>query len=234
MDELLPLLLPGLRRHRRFDAIVADDAAAARFFADAVHDGGCPICAATRWTPAGRHHIDCDDCGRVSLYRGTPLQRRRLRLRPLLAAIHGIVIDTATPSARGFSRAWRLRLETAWRLLHELRELLPPTPLPDVLQAFPLLGRNGDNHAGVVVGVAGGRACAFAVVVDEDDDEEEEEDAFDGDAAGDVDGVVHLWWGLLRAWLTSTFRGVSRRHLWRYLREWTARHGRVGALAEAR
>ena len=228
-----------LRPHRRFDAAVGSDADAVRFFVDAVHDGACPGCGGGSFVAAGRHHLDCDRCGRVSVYRGTPLHHRRLRLTPLLAALHAIHVDTTTPSARGFARAWTQRLDTTWNLLHEIRDALPVTPLPEVVRAFPLLGNDsGDNVAGVALGVDAGVLGAAVVVIDEgvadgvvgDGAVEAVDDAAD-DGAG---AVLSVFWGQLRAWVTAVFRCVSRGHLDRYLREWCDRHGRVRALAEAR
>lgn len=224
--DLFRQLAAAFGANDRFDAVVASADDAVRFFVRHVHGNGCPRCASRRWTPHGRHHVDCDGCGVVSVYRGTPLQRRRLRLQPLLAALHAIHVATSTPSARGFSRAWQLRLGTTWALLHELRDALPPPPLPTDCRVFPLLGNCGDdNDAAVALGVVDGAVTAVVAVVDEGCVEGAV--VVEGVVVGPLPALLWAWWGLLRAWLTSTFRGVSRGHLDRYLREWCARHGRV-------
>ncbi len=224
--RLYQQLATGLA-HDRFGAIVCDADGAVRFFVDLAHSGACPRCRSSRWTPTGRHHIDCATCGEVSVYTGTALGRRRLRLHPLLAAIHAMFVDRATPSARGFSRTWGQRLDTTWNLLHELRDALPPTPLPEAGQFFPLLGNESErNRAGVVLGVVDGVVAAAAVVFEEEQ-EEVEAVVVRVDDIPNFPAVISVWWGLLRAWMTTTFRGVSVRHLARYLREWSCRCGRV-------
>ena len=53
-------------------------------------------------------------------------------------------------------------------------------------------------------------------------------DAVEGGPPGRPRRDLSLWLGRLRGWLTEVFRGVSAKHLWRYLSEFAARHGRVG------
>ncbi len=212
-----------LRTTGGFEGIVPDEAAAIVVVVRVLHGGSCPRCEGRRWRPVGDHHLACPRCGVVSVYAGSPLARRKLPARTLLAAIFAIFVDTMTTTARGFSRRQHLRLETAWQLLHDIRDALPcPTP-------------QQSGHAAMVLGGCA-PANARAVVLAADDDEPLRlvvVEAEVGCPPGRPRRDLPLWWARLRGWLNEVFRGVSGKHLGRYLAEYAARHGRVSRRGHA-
>jgi hypothetical protein len=141
-----------------------------------------------------------------------------------LEAIFAVFHDSATPTARGFSRDVDLRLETSWRLLHDVRAALPPPPCPTDALLFPLLGGEGGERADVAIGHIDGGVAIVKVVYD--DDAVGDDEVFEADL-GPLRAEVPVVFGHLRAWITATFRGVSAEHLDRYLAEFVARYGRV-------
>jgi hypothetical protein len=129
--------------------------------------------------------------------------------------VFAIFIDTSTTSARGFSRRQVLRLDTAWRLLHDVRNALPRATAQEASLRGVVLGACAPtNKATALFSSDGNRIVAV--------------DADEGGPPGTPRPELALWLGRLRAWLTDIFRGVSAKHLWRYLAEFAARHGRVG------
>jgi hypothetical protein len=194
---------------------VVDDADAVRLFVEVAHGGLCPGCHHDQWTPLSTHKLECLRCGSVSMFKGTEFHRRRLRAKHLLAAIFAIFVDTSATSSRAFSRRNGLRLATSWQLLHDVRDALPRvTPTEPGLVA-PVLG--GVSEANV----------AHALLATDDDDRLVALDCPAGAPPGRIRRELPLWLGRLRGWLTEVFRGVSAKHLWRYLAEFAARHGRV-------
>lgn len=188
---------------------------AIRLFVDVAHGGLCPICGARRWRPIETHHIECARCGRVSVFHGTGFRRRRLNVLHLLTAVFAIFVDTSATSSRGFSRRTGLRLETSWKLLHDVRDALPRASPQEPAIVAQVLGRaSAQNAAEALLAGDDGRLVAV--------------EGFHGAPPGRGRAELPLWLGRLRAWLTEVFRGVSAKHLWRYLAEFAARHGRVG------
>lgn len=194
-------------------ALFTDDLAI-RLFVDVAHGGGCPSCGGRRWRPCDDHHVLCPGCGRLSAFRGSALQGRRLQVKHLLTAVFCIFVDTTATSARGFSRRHRLRLETCWRLLHDVRSALPRAAAQQPCLIAPVLGGSSTaNAANALLSLDG----AWLIALEGDDA------APPGRGRQDLP----LWLGRLRGWLTEVFRGVSAQHLWRYLAEFASRHGRV-------
>lgn len=222
--ELIRDLAAGVTTRRSFDDLVADDDAAVDRFVGIVHHGRCPLCQSKNWAVHDDHSVRCDrGCGVVSVYVGTPWRRRSLGIRAILAAAHAIFVDVVTPTSRGFAERLGLRLETAWKLLHEMREALPCfAPAAPGLRQQVLGFCNDDNAADVVVSFGSGRLTFV-----EPDAPMREGMPDDRVEAERRVGELPLWLGRLRAWLTTMFRGVSRQHLWKYLSEFSARHQRV-------
>jgi hypothetical protein len=196
-----------------FDHVVADDADAIRIVVEVLHDGACPRCGSLAWKPRGVRHLACRRCGDVPAFASSLLSKRRLPPRTFLAAIFAICVDTQTISARGFSRRMKLRLATAWALLHEMRDALPHLAPDEPALVLPV--RCGGDASDVAFAAHDDHRLAVVPA----------------DAVAVVGGAARadmpLWWGRLRGWLNEVFRGVSARHLHRYLCEFAARHGRV-------
>lgn len=229
--DLLRALAASVAPVRQLTAVVPDARAAITAFVRVAHAGACPRCGGATWTPQAPHHLDCARCGRLSIYRGTPLQRRRTPALVLLAAVFGVFVDTATPSARGFARAHDVRLASAWALLHLVRDALPRPPLPPSARIYPLLGAgSAANAAAVAVGVVDGRVSAVRVVVS---GPAQPARRLRRPQVAAVPPEAPIVWGTLRAWMTATFRGVSRAWLPNYLAEFVARLGRAAVRAAA-
>jgi hypothetical protein len=166
----------------------------------------------------------------VGVYEGTVWYRRRVGVRAILAAIHAVFIAVDTTTSRRFKDRMNLRLDMAWRLLHMARAALPYfAPAARGISAQVLGFEAEDNKAVVVVSFGSGR-LTFTQPADGlrkglADDEAE---------AIRRRGELPLWLGLLRAWLSNVFRGVSKEHLWKYLAEFADRHGRVAVVDAAR
>jgi hypothetical protein len=148
------------------------------------------------------------------VFRSTPLRRRRISVRHLVAAVFAVFVDTSATSARAFSRDMGLRLATSWALLHEVRDAVPRvSPQEPGIYADLLGATSPSNRAGVLL--AGDRGNVVAI--------EAEHSAPPGRPRRELSLIL----GHLRAWLLAVFRGVSAKHLWRYLAEFAARYGRV-------
>jgi hypothetical protein len=216
-NDLLRALARRLESQLPLSSKVRDDDEAVCVFVEVAHGGSCPGCGGPDWSPSPPRHILCPRCGLVSAYRGSALGRRRLRIHDLLAAVFAIFVDSSTTSARGFSRQHELRLETAWRLLHDVRNALPRATAQEA------------SLRGVVLGACAPTNKAAALFSSDSDGRRiVAVDADEGGPPGTPRPELAFWLGRLRAWLTDIFRGVSAKHLWRYLAEFAARHGRVG------
>ncbi|MDP2345456.1 MAG: hypothetical protein Q8O67_31215 [Deltaproteobacteria bacterium] len=214
--DLLRGLARRLEHHPVLASVVTTHVDAVRLFMAVAHEGLCPGCDAGTWAPADTHHIDCARCGRLSVYRATGLQRRRVSVLHLLGAVFAVFVDTSTTSSRGFSRRNGLRLATSWKLLHDVREALPRVAPRPGIHAQVLGETSQANAADVVIAGEEGRVVCVDGL-----------DAVYGFRPSPMRRELPLWLGRLRAWLTEVFRGVSAKHLWRYLAEFSARHGRV-------
>jgi hypothetical protein len=212
--ELTRALTQHLITTRPFHLLIPDDATAISLFMAVAHESRCPLCRGEHWEATVDHHIHCCACGEVNIHRRSGWWRRHLPTRTLLAAVFGVCVDAGTPTARGFARAEDIRAETSWRLLHAIRASLPRVAPAEPGFEGPVLGGDAaENAADAVVTFCDDRL----VVVSPDD----------AVPAAGHRAVAPVWHGQLRAWLTAVFRGVSKRHLWKYLAEFAARFGRV-------
>ena len=214
VNDLFRALAYRLTSAQTLDDVVGDDDDAIRLFVDVAHGGCCPGCGGRRWRPLETREIWCRSCGPVAAVFGSPFARRRVSIKHILAAVFAIFVDTSTTSARGFSRRTRLRLGTAWQLLHDVRAALPRATAQYAALVAPVLGKCA-------------KANAAAALLSSDERRLVVVDALEGGPPGTPRRDLSLWLGRLRAWLTEVFRGVSAKHLWRYLSEFAARHGRV-------
>lgn len=231
LPELLQTLAARLAGVR-----VVDDAAAIAFVAAVVHGGRCPLCRRRGWRAVGVHDVDCDRCGVVSVYRRSALTRRRVPARALLGALVRLFDGTDATSAAGFARDVAVAHTTGWRLLHAVRAALPVANAADDVAVGQVLGREQvKNRAFVAVGVTAVGMVAAVVDVDAAPAALPDEAlALAKRRAGTAtrqkpSSAAALGLGLLRAWLTSTFRGVGAQWLWSYVREFNARQRRVSS-----
>ena len=214
-NDLLRALAGSLAAFRDFTAAIPDDLAAARLFLETIHGSRCPACGASVCL-ASERELSCGSCRRRrSLTSTTPLRGTRLPLRLWLAAVWHVFVDTETISARAFGRRYQLRAQTAWQLLHHVRDAIPYPRPRTAGMTVQLLGRQSPANA------------AFVTLAHDDDGltavpADESTPSRDAPAP-----CLALWLGRVRAWICDVFRGVSRRHLPRYLAEIVARHRRV-------
>ena len=216
-NDLLRALAQALAPIQDFPAAIPDDEAAARAFLHAIHHDRCPACQAPGVRVATAREVDCAACRRRSLTCDTPLHGTRLPLRIWLAAVWHVFLDTETLSARAFGRRYQLRAQTAWRLLHEVRDAIPYPRPRDAGMTVQLLGRQSANNVAFVA-LSEGADGLCAVVAEESTP-----------STSSPPPVLALWLGQLRAWMCQVFRGVTRRYLPRYLAELVARFRRVAA-----
>ena len=221
----LRALAQRLITQRPFHTVVGDDAAAVALVVNVAHDGGCPDCRSRDWFVVGDRAVRCRRCARtLPAFRKTPLARMQTRPLVVLAALHAVHIASETPTARGFARSWGLDPKRALALLHKMRRGLMAMTPPNPMVIDVVLGSCAEDNA-CVVGVSDDDLVEDRVVAVHIDD---------GPplrllAPTTKKPARHLplWVGRLRRWLSEHFRGVTRRHLWLYLAEFTDRHGRV-------
>ena len=216
-NDLLRALAQALSPTRDFSAAIPNDDAAARLFLHAIHQGRCPTCHALDVPLASPREVDCQACGRRSLTRTTSLRGTRLPLRIWLAAVWHVFVDTETLPARAFGRRYQLRAQTAWRLLHDVRDAIPYPRPREAGMTVQLLGRQSPTNTAFVT-LAHDDTGLCAVLAEESPP-----------STSPCPPVLALWLGRLRAWICDVFRGVSRRYLPRYLAELVARFRRVSA-----
>lgn len=196
-----------------------DERKAARLLLQVAFDRRCPRCRKTAFVVDGRN-ARCHGGHRFSLTRGTALQRTKVPLTSWLRAVWHLHVDTASISARAFSRRYRIRHATAWRLLHRVRAaFVHATPSLRGVVGKVACRRAARSNAHVLVA----RARRTTVVVDD-------VDLFPPTSVrGSPEAALFL--GQLRSWLNATFFGVTDRYLTLYLAEFSARVGRASARA---
>ena len=217
-NDLLRALARSLAPIRDFSAAIPDAEAAARLFLDVIHHGRCPTCGSPDVHLTTERELTCAACRRRgSLTSTTPLCGTRLPLRLWLAAVWHVFVDTETLSARAFSRRYQLRVQTAWQLLHQVRDAIPYARPREGGMTAQLLGRQSAANTAFVT-LAHDDEGLTAVLAEEAAPSPTTPAPF-----------LALWLGRLRAWICDVFRGVSRRHLPRYLAELVARYRRVSS-----
>jgi len=225
-EDFLRALAQRLISPRAFAAIVVDAAAAVRLVVDVAHDGGCPDCGSADWFVVGDRHVRCRGCARTSpAFRKTPLSRLRITPLRLLAALHATHVDTRTPNAHAFAREHGSTPFRAWQLLHRTRRALFPLVPPNDALVDVVLGSCAKDNA-CVVAVSDDDVVTDRVVAAHIDDDEWPQ-PWQPPRTKKPARHLPLWLGRLRRWLSEHFRGVSRKHAWLYLAEFTDRHGRV-------
>jgi hypothetical protein len=184
-------------------------AEAARVFFAAAHDARCPRCGAAGAVVIHERTTFCRTCRRrTSLTASTPFARTKLPLHVHVAAIWHIHVDTETTSAAAFGRRYRIRSTTALTLLHAARRALIHRAITTRAVCAQILGRTSARntaHVAVAVDDDGALCAAHA------------HDAPRVPGAPSLQAAREL--GRLHAWITTVFRGVTRRYLDRYLAE---------------
>ncbi len=224
--NLLAQLAAHLAHLRSLDIADGD---AIEVVAAVAHAGGCPLCGRTDWRPSGDRFVDCSSCGVVCVYRRTSMARHQVSARQLVAAVFRVAVSTDASSARGFARSEGAARSTMWRLLHRSRAALPdiavtsPVAVVQVLgaeqpanRAFVAFGCDERGVAAAVVPVSAQLTAASALAAAKASTK----------APGRPSSATALASGQMRAWLTTTFRGVSAAWLWSYVKEFNARQRR--------
>ena len=229
LDEecLLRAFAQRMTSTRPFHEVVGGDAAAVALVVGVAHNGGCPDCGSAAWFAVGGRQLRCQRCARtLPVFRKTPLAALKVDALRLLAAVHATHVSPTTTTGHGFARQWRMTPKAALALLHRARRALLPMVPPNAAVIDVVLG-----------GCAPDNTCVVAISDDDLVKDRVVAGHIDDEGAPPLPATTKkparhlpLWLGRLRRWLSEHFRGVSRKHLWLYLAEFTDRHGRVRRL----
>lgn len=214
-DDYIRALAKPLAAISDFSAAFPSEREAAAFFYAHIHGEACPACGTDAPFDLAEGRVECPCCTRpASLRSTTPWRGGRLPFRMWLAAVWHVHVADQTITARSFSRRYGLRLATAWDLLHAARD------------ALPFFAPQAQGATGRVLGNCSPGNTAFVTIAD-DGTGLTAVLAEDGSYPPTPVAPQAAWWlGLLRAWLVEVFRGVTRKHLERYLAEFAARAAR--------
>ncbi|MCP4503968.1 MAG: hypothetical protein GY822_28925 [Deltaproteobacteria bacterium] len=219
-SKLMRILATGMENVLDFSLFITTEEQALSFFQRVVNDGKCPVCK--RRCRREKRKLICKKCPERTITFRTGMHHTRVSMYHWLAAIWHTNVDSRSIAARHFSRRYRLRRMTAWDLLHKTRAGTRYIFANTATTRMQILGRTNKNN---VAFVNMATECIMTAVEDED-------------AITNWLGVPlkpypvdALWLGHLRAWIVNVFHGVTKKHLRKYIAEFSRRHGRLNPTA---
>ncbi len=239
-----------------FNRDFPDDDACLDFMRDMIYPDGIECRTCERVTKhhrlKGRKAYSCDRCGtHVYPLAGTIFEKSRTPLKSWFYAMHLIASTRCGISAKQLERELGVTYKTAWRMFHQIRDLMDEDTAPffgEVEMDETYVGgrRRGtkrgrpskDSHKVPVAGVVqrGGKVAALVtkdtkkktlmpIVEKKGYRHERIPHAEQVYVVGNVHtNTIEGFWSLLKRGISGVYHSVSEKHLQRYLNEYAFRY----------
>jgi transposase len=239
-----------------FNRDFPDDDACLDFMRDMIYPDGIECRTCERVTKhhrlKGRKAYSCDRCGtHVYPLAGTIFEKSRTPLKSWFYAMHLIASTRCGISAKQLERELGVTYKTAWRMFHQIRDLMDEDTAPffgkvEMDETYvggrrrgTKRGRPGkDSHKVPVAGVVqrGGKVAALVtkdtkkktlmpIVEKKGYRHERIPHAEQVYVVGNVHtNTIEGFWSLLKRGISGVYHSVSEKHLQRYLNEYAFRY----------
>lgn len=239
-----------------FNRDFPDDDACLDFMRDMIYPDGIECRTCERVTKhhrlKGRKAYSCDRCGtHVYPLAGTIFEKSRTPLKSWFYAMHLIASTRCGISAKQLERELGVTYKTAWRMFHQIRDLMDEDTAPffgkvEMDETYvggrrrgTKRGRPGkDSHKVPVAGVVQ-RGGKVAALVTKDTKKKTlmpivEKKGYRHERIPHAEQVYVVWnvhtntiegfWSLLKRGISGVYHSVSEKHLQRYLNEYAFRY----------